>query len=140
MVRDWQKEKQAEYKYEHYHRNKEYYKAKRIAKASAIIKLFTEYKNTLQCVLCQESESIVLGFHHLDDPYVQVEKMVFRATWPSIVKEIERCVCLCANCQTKVNNITEWSNKIKLIEPLVVPPEFRENNYKPMKKKDYDTK
>lgn len=62
------------------------------------------YKKTLKCVICPENESVCLVFHHLDPNTKDFEVSTFRGhTWKKVKEEIDKCVCLCANCHAKVH-------------------------------------
>lgn len=56
------------------------------------------------CVTCHENDPVVLEFHH-PDPNKEnaIGKMTWSGyLWVSIVKEIEKCEVLCANCHRRV--------------------------------------
>lgn len=57
------------------------------------------------CLLCSENEPYCLVFHHLD-PAIKDKPIsaAINRTWSRnrILAEIEKCVCLCANCHRKV--------------------------------------
>ena len=65
-------------------------------------KWFHEMKETLSCCVCGESESSCLDFHHIDanDKEFDISSKtdVSRNT---ILEEINKCACLCANCHRK---------------------------------------
>lgn len=68
---------------------------------------FDEYKSNLKCSLCPENFGPALHFHH-KDPETKV-KGVTRlvsdcASKKRILAEIAKCVVLCANCHSKVEN------------------------------------
>ena len=56
------------------------------------------------CIVCGESEPVAIDFHHTgeDDKFGD-------ATWmrgqnkQTIMEEVAKCVCLCANCHRKVH-------------------------------------
>lgn len=60
------KEKQAEYQRNHYKKNKEYYKNKREIRRTILLVQFHDFKNTLKCSICDESDPITIDLHHLD--------------------------------------------------------------------------
>jgi transcription elongation factor Elf1 len=67
---------------------------------------FQAYKKTLSCLICGESESACLDFHHLDPSKKDAAIGEIMASSPSIAKvmiEVEKCVVLCANCHRKVH-------------------------------------
>lgn len=57
------------------------------------------------CAQCGETNPLVLDFHHID-PNTKVgnisEIISSRKSWYIIEKEINKCICLCANCHRKV--------------------------------------
>ena len=71
--------------------------------------LLTEYKNSLQCVVCGESENVCLDFHHLDPNMKDFSIATSMGrNWSAIEEELKKCVVLCANCHRKVHaNIIE---------------------------------
>lgn len=58
-----------------------------------------EYLLDHPCVMCGESNPIVLEFDHLRDKCYNVSRMLASSmVWETILKEIEKCQVLCANC------------------------------------------
>ena len=78
---------------------REYYDISNINNES-IIEWFTDYKKTLKCKECGESRYWVLDFHHRDpkEKDVEVSTLMRRGNKTKILKEIEKCDVLCANC------------------------------------------
>jgi hypothetical protein len=66
----------------------------------ARIRLFIEYKMTCKCERCEESDWRALQFHHTGDLLKEnnVAGMVGRWDHKKVMNEIEKCICLCANC------------------------------------------
>jgi len=65
---------------------------------------FTEYKSQLSCKTCGENHPACLDFHHKDPSKkdVEVSKIVSNTfSIEYIMKEIEKCDILCANCHRK---------------------------------------
>ena len=65
---------------------------------------YAEYKKTLTCSRCPESDAVCLDFHHLDPTkkdYTVSQTMWSGASIKKILTEIEKCVVLCANCHRK---------------------------------------
>ena len=82
----------------------EKYSIRNNKRRSLHLEQLNEYKKSLQCVVCGENESVCLEFHHVDP--TQKEFTIgssMQRNWDSIKKEIEKCVCLCANCHKKVH-------------------------------------
>lgn len=94
---------------EHYIKNK----AKYILKAnirSNKIRLENRIKiNNIKlkhgCSLCKENEPCCLDFHHLKDKKFEIGIATKSAySWENIVKEINKCVLVCANCHRKIHD------------------------------------
>ena len=65
---------------------------------------FWEYKSTLKCSRCFESDPICLEFHHngTGEKEINVSIMVVNGmSKENIFKEINKCTVLCANCHRK---------------------------------------
>lgn len=62
-------------------------------------------KATLSCVVCNEDESACLDFHHKDPSKKDrdINQLLGRYGWEKILKEIEKCVCVCSNCHRKIH-------------------------------------
>lgn len=57
------------------------------------------------CVICGEKEPVCLDFHHInpDDKNFDIGKQFHIKATETIIKEIHKCVVLCANCHRKVH-------------------------------------
>lgn len=73
-----------------------------------------EFKKQKTCVKCGENRFYLLDFHHIN-PDTKVDTIAKLSTHSSVktmYEEIEKCVCLCANCHRefhwfqKENDIT----------------------------------
>lgn len=61
-----------------------------------------EYLREHPCIKCGESDVAVLQFHHTKDKEREVSSMISDCwAWEKILKEIEKCDILCANCHIK---------------------------------------
>ena len=70
------------------HYNKQQYK-KRLA----------DIKTASGCVDCGEKNHIVLDFDHIRDKKYNVSRMIHDGfSWKAILREIEKCEVVCANC------------------------------------------
>jgi hypothetical protein len=110
------KECYKEIRKKNYANNKDYYlkKNKRIRDNNN--EWYKEYKKGKSCVICNESESVCLDFHHIngEDKTHLVSKMRYNTySKETMKKEIEKCIILCANCHRKVHE-----NIIKIPTPL----------------------
>lgn len=89
---------------DHYSRNKKYY-INKAAKQKKIRKIeWTNFKNKLKCERCEENHIATLDFHHLkpNEKDFAVSKFANMGyNMERILKEIEKCIVLCANCHRK---------------------------------------
>lgn len=65
------------------------------------------------CVKCGESRPTVIEFHHID-PATKLFNIAYVASngarpRDEVIKEIEKCVCLCANCHAEFHEL--YGNK-----------------------------
>ena len=94
-------------------RSKEYYsnnldKHKKATKERSkknidkVRKLVIEYLQNNPCVVCGESDIVVLDFDHLSDKSNSISRMIsMGSSWKTISKEISKCQVLCANCHRR---------------------------------------
>lgn len=71
-----------------------------------------EYKGG-KCFLCGYSKCIeALHFHHLDPTQKDfgISKTGQTYVWEKLKQELDKCVCLCANCHAEVH-----ANKIEIV-------------------------
>lgn len=65
-----------------------------------------EYKKNLKCEKCGENFWACLDFHHLD-PDIKEHNIsnICKTGWckKRILKEINKCIVLCANCHRKIH-------------------------------------
>jgi hypothetical protein len=89
-----------------YEKNKDYYLKKNVRLRKHNAEWYIDYKNDKSCLVCGESESVCLDFHHLNgkDKDFSVSNMMYSTySKEKIMKEIEKCVILCSNCHRKVH-------------------------------------
>lgn len=57
------------------------------------------------CSKCEEVELCTLDFHHLDEDtkVANISKLVHRGSFDKLLRELNKCVLLCANCHRKVH-------------------------------------
>jgi endonuclease IV len=79
-----------------YHRNKNYYKKYR-DEANKFISCVRIY---LGCRYCTEKEEVCLDFHHLHNKRYDITKVNSKQ---ARLKEMAKCVCVCANCHRKIH-------------------------------------
>jgi 5-methylcytosine-specific restriction endonuclease McrA len=116
------------YQKRHYGNNREYYAKKRAIRAAKIVEQLHLLKLTLHCALCPESDEVALDFHHFDPS--KKEFAIYRVAssgvgWKKVVIELEKCVCLCANCHRKVHKHKSWAKKVSKKMLIAVPDELR---------------
>jgi hypothetical protein len=94
------RECQKNYRREHYLKNKKKYIDKAAQYTKNIIEWFHNIKKELKCEMCGESRFWVLDFHHKDpkEKDLEVSLLTRKGSKKRIVKEIEKCSVLCANC------------------------------------------
>ena len=71
-----------------------------------IKKWFRDYKKDLKCSRCSETHPAVIDFHHRDKSEKDDDIAYFVAngySTKSIMKEIDKCEVLCANCHRKLH-------------------------------------
>lgn len=61
-------------------------------------------KEASGCVCCDEDVACCLDFHHLEDKSFTISRAYQAKAWRSVLKEIEKCVVLCANCHRKLHH------------------------------------
>jgi hypothetical protein len=64
-----------------------------------------QFKQTLVCSRCGENDHVCLDFHHVDPTKkdINVSKLTTCGSWKRIMKEIDKCVVVCANCHRKIH-------------------------------------
>jgi hypothetical protein len=68
-------------------------------------KKWSEYKASLKCTNCGEDHPATFDFHHVDRINKRsVNKLVSNWQFAEALKEIEKCVVLCANCHRKLHH------------------------------------
>jgi len=94
------KEKHKAYSAAHYQKTKEETKQRTKKKRSALRKEWKAFKATLSCTQCGFNHTAALDFHHKDPSTktVSVNALVSNGQYALAMKEVEKCVVLCANC------------------------------------------
>lgn len=96
------KECHKKYWAKHYKENRQHYidKAKILNQKCA--RWFKEYKKKYKCVRCGESHPACIQFHHHNkDKLMEVSLLARGYKKETLIKEIEKCTPLCANCHAK---------------------------------------
>lgn len=115
------KQKQKEIKRQIYIKNKEkYYENSRKSKMK-YMDVVQDIKKYNKCYFCKEDEPICLDLHHIDPNLKDknMAKIVSHSGMIKILKEIVKCVTVCANCHRKLHkNILIMPNDVKPTEIL----------------------
>ena len=114
-------EKQKKAVHESYLRTKDRFVTRRQERRHKNKKWFREeILPKYKCIVCGETDPVVLDFHHLDPSIKrqEVPKMVAEnRNRDVILAEIEKCVCLCANDHRRVH-----AGTIKLAGEVGIEP------------------
>jgi len=94
-----------EYSREHYQKNKEYYRKKRLREQQKVRAKLREYKSECACEICGEDHPDVLDFHHksAEEKDGHISRLASSRGWSRVLKEIEKCQVLCSNCHRKLH-------------------------------------
>ena len=66
---------------------------------------FQEYKSHLECEICGEDRTSCLDFHHVGEKKENIGNMALHGfSVESILKEIEKCIVVCANCHRMIHS------------------------------------
>lgn len=60
-----------------------------------------EFFESHSCVDCGERDPVVLEFDHLPEKSFAIGQALTRKRWQTILKEIEKCEVVCANCHRR---------------------------------------
>ena len=66
---------------------------------------FRQLKLTMSCCVCGEDDPVCLDFHHIDpnEKDFELGGSSSKVGKKSIINEINKCACLCANCHRKAH-------------------------------------
>jgi hypothetical protein len=95
-----------DYRRRHYLANKKKYMDRKKARRAELRVRVTEYKALHGCCRCPENDPVCLDFHHLDptEKDINPSKMVEHGwSWERMLREIYKCVVMCANCHRKLH-------------------------------------
>lgn len=63
-----------------------------------------EIKEASKCAICGDERWYVLDFHHLSDKSFTISQKVHEGiSLDKLKKEIEKCICVCANCHREIH-------------------------------------
>lgn len=87
-----------------YQTNKQHVIDKTKAYGKSNIQRLRDRKHALGCSLCSETEMACMDFHHKDpaEKEYSLSAMV-SFSWPVIEKELQKCICVCKNCHSKIH-------------------------------------
>jgi hypothetical protein len=86
------------YRKKHYENNKQKYIKKAANNKNKYRNDYYEWLSTKSCVDCGNSDIRVLEQDHLRDKSFSIAKMVGSVPLVTLMKEIEKCEVVCANC------------------------------------------
>jgi len=92
--------KRKAYSAAYYQKTKEETKKRTKEKKLSLKKEWKAFKATLYCTKCGFNHSAALDFHHIDPSTKtgSVNTLVSNGRYARAMKELEKCVVLCANC------------------------------------------
>jgi hypothetical protein len=94
----------AEYKQEHYAKNKKRYLRQATARNRSILEERTDFLHfftTHPCIDCGETDPVVLEFDHLGNKAFAISDGIRGRKWESVLAEMEKCDVVCANCHRR---------------------------------------
>jgi hypothetical protein len=107
------KQKQKLYSKKYYEKNKKEIIKNIGAHKKRVAKRFAEYKATLHCTRCGQNHPATLDFHHVEKSKdnVHLHQLVRGGHfWKRIMREVDKCVVLCANCH-RIHHYDEEQEK-----------------------------
>jgi hypothetical protein len=88
-----------------YELNKDKVNATNTKNRTAYRKKWNDYKASLKCTNCGEDHPATFDFHHVDRTNKRsVNELISNWQFAEALKEIEKCVVLCANCHRKLHH------------------------------------
>ena len=93
------------YQIAYYQANATRLKKANIDRKRAAKEKWTLFKSTLKCANCGENHPATLDFHHVEKhpDNRHVYNLTSNGAYKKAIKEIEKCIVLCANCHRKVH-------------------------------------
>jgi transcription elongation factor Elf1 len=79
---------------------------RRALKRKSVKQKIDDIKQRLGCRRCGENDIVCLEFHHIDPAgkdFDIAQAMTYEWPWETVLAEIRKCVCLCANCHRKAH-------------------------------------
>ena len=87
-----------EYRETHYQKNRQKYIEKSKRKRKEYRQEFLEFIKTKSCIDCGNSDWRVLEFDHIHNKEYNISAKKSQITLKSLMKEIDKCDIVCANC------------------------------------------
>lgn len=91
------------YNKKHYLENEQYYVDKAKLRKQKMRIWYTEYKKNLVCEKCGEKRWYLIQFHHREGKDFNISEAIANFGKEKILKEIEKCDKLCANCHVELH-------------------------------------
>lgn len=57
----------------------------------------------IKCEICGEDEECCLELHHIKDKQYSISQAVKKLPTRLFIKELNKCICVCANCHKKIH-------------------------------------
>ena len=105
------KQERKEQRKEFYKKNKEKLLEYQKNRYKELLDVFQQWKGTLKCSRCGESDTACLDFHHSDPS--QKEVGVIRQitkSMKSVLRELRKCVVVCANCHRRIHSYNIYTD------------------------------
>ena len=98
------KQERKEKRKEFYEANKERLLEYQKKRYNELLDVFQQWKGTLKCSRCGESDHACLDFHHSNpaEKEVGVIRQITKSM-SSVLRELKKCVVVCANCHRRIH-------------------------------------
>lgn len=93
------------YRKEHYNKNKQKYIDKASKNKQKYVREYYDWLSQRSCVDCGISDTRVLEQDHLEGKETNIAKLVGNVKLATMMKELEKCETVCANCH-RIRTIT----------------------------------
>lgn len=117
MCRICSSKRSKKYYQEHTEKHRTEIRQRRNRKRREMRSLINGIKAKYGCRACEEKDFVCLDFHHLCadvKDFTVAQAIAFEWKLEKLIAEINKCVCLCANCHRKVH-----AGKLKIDETLL---------------------
>lgn len=66
---------------------------------------YKAWRETLECSLCDETETCCLDLHHLDpsEKDANIADVTRYWSWDKLMSEVDKCIVVCSNCHRKIH-------------------------------------